>query len=57
MYKVEFKRVRRDSNPRPAALETAALPAELHTLCRGGAYTHPIRSYELIASNQLTIRG
>ncbi len=24
-------RVRRDSNPRPAALETAALPAELHT--------------------------
>ncbi len=26
------KRVRRDSNPRPAALETAALPTELHTL-------------------------
>lgn len=25
------RRVRRDSNPRPAALETAALPAELHT--------------------------
>lgn len=26
-----LKRVRRDSNPRPATLEIAALPAELHT--------------------------
>lgn len=32
-----LKRVRRESNPRPAALETAALPAELHTLKESSA--------------------
>ncbi len=31
-FSISFYRVRRDSNPRPATLEIAALPAELHTL-------------------------
>ncbi len=40
-------RVRRDSNPRPATLEIAALPAELHTQKKRGG-TPPLSYFKIL---------
>jgi hypothetical protein len=59
---VQFWQGRQDSNPRPAVLETAALPSELHPCITGfqvplGRFERPTRGLGNRCSIHLSYRG